>query len=406
MSAMRRSTLLLAAAIGVVTGFAVLGFERLVVDVGVDHVLDAPLVVLAILPGIGLVLAELARRVIGGGVSPATSDAYLLAYHDGVPLGWRAFAGRITASIATLGTGGAMGLEGPSLYIGSTFADRAARRVDSTPNRRGQALLAAGAAAGVAAIFKAPATGAVFALEVPYQDDFGRRALAPSLVAAACGYLAFASVDGTSPLFPVHSSLPIDFADIASAILLGLVCGALARGFAWLLVVAKHWSEQQRTQVRLVVATAGSALAFVVARVATGESLTIGPGYNVLQWVSLQNTVGVIIVILLVRALATTSTVAGGGSGGLFIPLVLLGALTGRAVGVGLHRDAAGFTVLGVAAFLGAGYRVPLAALMFVAETTGKPGFVVPALLATTAADLIMGNSSVTTYQRRTTPLH
>ncbi len=402
MATMRRSTLLLAAAVGAVTGFAVLGFERLVVDVGVDHLLDAPLVVIAVLPGVGLVIAEIIRRTLGGGVSPATSDAYLLAYHDGVPLGWRAFVGRVGASIATLGTGGAMGLEGPSLYIGATFADRAARFF----GEHEQALLAAGAAAGVAAIFKAPATGAVFALEVPYQDDFGRRALAPSLVGAACGYLAFASVDGTSPLFPVRGSLPIDFADIASAVLLGLVCGVLARGFAWLLVGAKQWSERHRARVRLAVAAAGSAVVFVVARLAAGESLTIGPGYNVLRWAALQHAAGVLVVILVVRALATTSTVAGGGSGGLFIPLVLLGALTGRALGVSLHRDAGGFTVLGVAAFLGAGYRVPLAALMFAAETTGKPGFVVPALLATTAADLVMGRASVTTYQRRTAPLH
>ena len=57
------------------------------------------------------------------------------------------------------------------------------------------------------------------------------------------------------------------------------------------------------------------------------------------------------------------------------------------------------FIVIGVAAFLGAGYRVPLAAVMFVAETTGRPSFVVPGLIAAVAAELVMGHSSVTTYQ-------
>ena len=56
-------------------------------------------------------------------------------------------------------------------------------------------------------------------------------------------------------------------------------------------------------------------------------------------------------------------------------------------------------TVVGVAAFLGAGYRVPLAGVMFVAEATGHPGFVVPGLLAAVAAELVMGRSSVTAYQ-------
>ncbi len=58
-------------------------------------------------------------------------------------------------------------------------------------------LLVAGAAAGFAAIFKAPATGAVFALEVPYQDDLARRMLLPALVSSASSYLVFVAINGT-----------------------------------------------------------------------------------------------------------------------------------------------------------------------------------------------------------------
>ncbi len=98
-------------------------------------------------------------------------------------------------------------------------------------------------------------------------------------------------------------------------------------------------------------------------------------------------------------------TVAGGGVGGLFVPLVVAGALLGRlAVGVVGGGNTTLFVVIGVAAFLGAGYRVPLAAVMFVAETTGRPGFVVPGLLAAVAAMLVMGRGSVTTYQRGSQP--
>ncbi len=108
-------------------------------------------------------------------------------------------------------------------------------------------------------------------------------------------------------------------------------------------------------------------------------------------------------MILVIRCLATTATVAGGGVGGLFIPLVVAGALLGRAT-AGLIGDPKSslFVIIGVAAFLGAGYRVPLAAVMFVAEASGRPGFVVPALLAAVAAALVMGSASVTTYQRAT----
>ena len=105
------------------------------------------------------------------------------------------------------------------------------------------------------------------------------------------------------------------------------------------------------------------------------------------------------------RCLATAVTVAGGGVGGLFVPLVVAGALLGRlAVGVVGDAHITLFVVIGVAAFLGAGYRVPLAAVMFVAETTGRPGFVVPGLLAAVAAMLVMGRGSVTAYQRGSQP--
>ena len=87
--------------------------------------------------------------------------------------------------------------------------------------------------------------------------------------------------------------------------------------------------------------------------------------------------------------------------GGVFIPLVVGGAIVGRIVGDVFNTvDPTLYVLLGMAAFLGAGYRVPLAAVMFVAETTGQPGFIVPALFAAVAADLVMGEVSITTFQR------
>jgi CIC family chloride channel protein len=90
----------------------------------------------------------------------------------------------------------------------------------------------AGAAAGVAAIFKAPATGAVFALEVPFRDDLARRMLLPSLVAAASGYLTFVAVHGTTPLFEVVGSPDFALGDVLGAVALGAAAGLAARLFA------------------------------------------------------------------------------------------------------------------------------------------------------------------------------
>src|SRR5690606_302531 len=120
---------ILAAATGAITGLVVAGFERLVVEEVFARVLESPSWVIGVLPGIGLLVAFAARRFVGGGVSAATADEYLHAFHDPTHrLGWRALAGRLTAAVATLGSGAPMGLEGPSLYAGATIGSNLQRR--------------------------------------------------------------------------------------------------------------------------------------------------------------------------------------------------------------------------------------------------------------------------------------
>jgi CIC family chloride channel protein len=398
-----------AALVGAVTGLLVAVFDRLVVDVVFERVLELPASLLACSPGVGLLLALLARRVIGGGVSPSTSDEYLRAYHDpDVRLGWRAFAGRIVAAVATLGSGGPMGLEGPSLYIGATIGADAQRRAGHRFAGVDRATLTvAGAAAGVAAIFKAPATGAVFALEVPYKGDFARRMLLPALVAAATGYLVFVWINDTDPLFPIDGSVAFGYRDLVGAAAVGVIAAGGARGFSWLLRHAKRVPAGRRPLLSTLAAGGVIAVLFAAGDAVTGEPLVLGSGYQVLTWVAdPSRSAWAILAVFVLRALATSATVAGGGVGGLFIPLVVAGALTGALVGTVVNPgDLDLFIVIGVAAFLGAGYRVPLAAVMFVAETTGRPSFIVPGLIAAVAAELLMGGVSVTDYQHdHTTP--
>jgi len=263
-------------------------------------------------------------------------------------------------------------------------------------------LLVAGAAAGIAAIFKAPATGAVFAIEVPFQEDLARRMLLPALVAAASGYLSLVAINGTTPLFPVHGSPPFSVVDLAGAAALGLSAGFGARLFAALIHWAKRVSSLGHRAVRVGASGATIAVLFAIGRGLTGQSLVLTPGYGVVTWaLAPDRAVALLLAVLLLRCLATTAAVAGGGVGGLFVPLVVAGALLGRAFGAVFGVTDSLFLVIGIASFLGAGYRVPLAAVVFVAETTGRPGFVVPGLIATVVAELVMGRSSVTAYQTR-----
>lgn len=393
--------MLACALVGAATGLLVAVFDEIVAGHLLPAVFGAPLWLGAVLPVAGLTVSAVLLHVARLG--PGTADEYLHAYHDPAhPLTVRHLAIRGVAALATLGSGAPMGLEGPSLYAGSTLGAAVQRRLPR-PFRHAdhRTLLVAGAAAGVAAIFKAPATGVVFALEVPYRDDLARRMLLPALVASTTGYLVFASMHGTEPLFDVVGSPAFSIRDLGGAVVLGGFAGIGARLFAKAVRVAKGFTERPPL-LRLAIAGPMLIGLFALTRALTGESLTLGSGYTTIDWAAAGgHAIWLLVVVLVIRTLATSAAVAAGGAGGIFIPLAVGGALVGRISGdlVG-SVDASLFTVVGVAAFLGAGYRVPLASVMFVAETTGQPGFVIPGLIAAVVAELMMGDASVTPYQR------
>jgi CIC family chloride channel protein len=399
-------TLLFAAATGVVVGLVVLAIERVTVEGLLDTVADQPLWIQALAPTVGLLVAAACLHWVEGGASSSTSDEYVKAFHDqgDDPVPLRPFFGRILASIATIGYGGALGLEGPSIYAGAVVGSTAQRRFARFFSREdAKLLLVAGAAAGVSAIFKAPATGALFAIEVPYRADLARRNVLPAMVAAATSYLAFAAFDGTTPILPVDAAGSFGWEEIGGALAVGVICGVGARLFSAALRTLRGRSFTATPLVTRIVA-AGAVLALLVwlTDVVVDAPLSLGPGYDVIQWAT-QPDKGFWLVafLLLARLVAVLATYGGGGAGGLFIPLVVLGALSGRLVGdvVGI-TDTPLLVVVGMAAFLGAGYRTPLAGVVFVAETTGSPAFVVPALLATAASQLLLSDSSVAVGQR------
>jgi CIC family chloride channel protein len=393
-----REVVLLAAVTGALTGGAVALFEWVAREQLFDHLRQQSAGVQVAAPFVALVLASGVLRWFGRGANPATADEYVHNFHQrDHTLPWRPVLPRLTASALTLGLGGALGYEGPAVYAGAAIGSALHRRLGRFI--RGldpKLLLVCGAAAGVAAVFKAPATGLVFALEVPYREDFARRLLLPAGIAAAVSYVTFVAFAGTEPLFSVGGTHPdLALRDLGTAALLGVGCGVGARLFTHAVARAKEISAQVRPAVRIVVAGTALVAIAALAQLVFGEALTVGAGYDSVTWaLDPDRATGLVLLLLLLRAGATVATVAGGGVGGLFIPLVVEGALVGRLLGSGTL-----FPLVGMAAFLGAGYRVPLAGVMFVAESTGRPGFVVPGVIASMVAQLFMGRHSASIHQ-------
>ncbi len=405
----RPSRLLLAAiGVGSVVGLAVAVLENLVIEILLEELLELPLYVQAITPLVGLLLSRALLQTLGQGCSPSTSEEYVTAFHarhpalPAVPL-----RARLAAGVATIGFGGALGLEGPSIYMGSAIGLRFHARLERWLGKdAGKLLLTAGAAAGVSALFQAPATGLIFALESPYRDDVAHRALLPSLMASAASFLTFAWMPfierGTEWGFAFRTSLGAG--ELMGAVAIGIGAGFGGRTFAWAIRQAKALGERWSPwSLALAGGVVLGGLAVVADRVFE-EPLTLGPGFGIVDWFLEERSLMVIVLLFFFRAVATLATVGGGGVGGLFIPLAVQGFILGSVVGDALRllewgSDDNIWPILGLAAFLAAGYRTPIAAVMFVAESSGGTA-VVPALVAAAVSQLVAGESSVSAGQR------
>ncbi|MGI9621508.1 MAG: chloride channel protein [Acidimicrobiales bacterium] len=399
-------TILASVVVGILVGVLVAAFDYVTLELVLEEVLHQPVWVQAIAPFIGLSVAALILRYLGNRASPATSDEYVRAYHERTPdLPLRELPAKLLAGVATIGSGGSVGLEGPSIYAGATIGQNI-QDLFGRFFRRDEAkiLLTAGAACGVAAIFKTPATGVMFALEAPYRDDVARRALLPALLASAAGFLVFAAIIGTDPVFPRlgRTDQQVDVADLLGGAIIGLVAGMAARGYASLVRRAKHMAQELPLPHRLLGAGLILAGFIVAANAVFDDSVTSGPGFEAVTWLLEEDrSLALIAALFAFQIGATLTTIAGGGVGGLFIPLAVQGIIMGSFIGELLGEEQTSlYPTVGLAAFLGAGYRAPITAVMFVAESTGASPYVVPALVAAAMSQLVAGESSVAAYQR------
>ncbi|MDQ3932477.1 MAG: chloride channel protein, partial [Actinomycetota bacterium] len=246
-------------------------------------------------------------------------------------------------------------------------------------------------------------------LEVPLKDDIARHAVLPALVASATGYLGQAVFFGTQPLLPVERIPAFTSRNLVATIVVGVACGAGARLFVRMLHPIRQATSTWSGVSQVLVGGTITGLAGVAAIWLFGSPDVLGIGYPAVRAIaSLQppyDVPWVIAVFLVLKALATGATLVGGGAGGVFIPLVIMGAAIGGLSaelvgGVIPGLDVALFPLVGMAAFLGAGYHTPLAAVTFVAETTGSANYIVAGLLAAAFAYGVMGRRSISTRQR------
>ena len=281
---------------------------------------------------------------------------------------------KFVGGVIAIGSGLALGREGPTVQMGASVAVRIGRafRLSSEDCR---ALLAAGAGAGLATAFNAPLAGAAFVLEELVRS-FDQRIVIAGLAAAATAIDVMRALRGdaldfhVAPLSDVTAESRIFF--FALGALLGFVGIAYNRAVLLGLATAERLPIPIEVRAALIGAAVGA--------IAWGWPGLVGGGDPLTQS-ALAGTADLAFLptIFLVRFALGPVSYATGAPGGLFAPLLTLGAQFGLMFGAACHSvfpwlDAppVSFALVGMAAFFSATVRAPLTGMILVSEMTGN----------------------------------
>ncbi|MBZ9937169.1 H(+)/Cl(-) exchange transporter ClcA [Mesorhizobium sp. BR1-1-16] len=300
-----------------------------------------------------------------------------------------------------IGSGLALGREGPSVQMGATLAHLIGKwfRCDWDDCRM---LLAAGAGAGLATAFNAPIGGAIFVLEELVRRFETRIAIA-ALGASATAIAVSRAILGDQHDFTIAALAPPSTASFPIYVIFGGIAGLVAIAYNRSILGALNTFDRF-SGVPVVVKAA--LVGVLVGLIAWFAPELVGGGDPLTQNALLgEGTLAGTALIFAIRFVLGAVSYAAGTPGGLFAPMLVLGADLGLGVGLvastllpGLGIDPRGFALVGMAAFFAGVVRAPLTGLVLVAEMTASTTLLVPMLGATFCAMLVttvLGNPPI-----------
>lgn len=368
----------------------------------------------AIVPGLvlGCLIAGLIMQFLTPDADEHSTEEIIRSYHEHQGhINMRPVAAKLLAAISTVGFGGSAALEGPGIYGGGAIGSwvwarfRSLHRFNLDARDR-RIMLICGAAAGMSAVFRAPFTGIVFALEMPYKDDLAHEALLPSLIASVVSFMTLSSFLGSAPLFDFASPTSFTHKDLLWCALLGLIIGLLAMAFVItfrrvrVFCIKLTWPHWLKMSVGgLLTGLCG----VIFLHFYSGGLVPLGPNYEAVGLILSHAHSSVELVSFgLLKLAATAFTLGVGGVSAMFVPLFLSGGAFGMAFAQSIVHSPtpALYAAVGMACFISAGYKTPLAAVVFVAEATGGHAFIIPALVGAAVAYAVSGDASASGDQR------
>ncbi len=293
----------------------------------------------------------------------------------------------------TVGSGGPFGAEGPIIQTGGALGSILSQFLTLAPSER-RTLLACGAAAGLAGVFKTPFAGVMMAVEL-LVFEFRARSFIPIALASACGTLVAMAFRGTGAVFPVTAGFTPRAAELPLWIGLGVGCA----GLAWVMTRALYSCEalfehiEQRWHIWFPLIPAAGGLA--VGGIGWFYPQVFGMGYNVIaDLLANPHSAGQLVGVGMAKLAAFAVALGSGSSGGTFAPALMIGGSLGAAFGH-LARallpaaSAPGlYGLVATAALFGAIYRATPTAILFMLEVTGDIHALFPLFLVSIVADL------------------
>lgn len=390
-------------------------------DLGVVVAPNVPPWVMIAAPTAGGALVALViwlgRRPVGGEGMAMLIEAVALS---GGKIASRPVLLDALASIATVGSGGSLGREGPMIRLGAMISSWLGLRLGLPPHRV-KILVGCGAAAGLAATYNIPFGGALFAMEV-ILGNFALEIFGPIVASSVIATVIARSVVGNAPLYEAHGYTMTGAWELVPYAGLGVV-GALTSLVFMLGVGAGRKAFKRLTFVP-------PALQPLIGMPLLGllglylSPLVLGRGYGTINLAlteklhfSVRHGVPELTILLLLglaaaKLLATAVTAGCGGSGGMFTPSLCFGALVGSAYGYSAHwlwphlasEHYGAYAAVGMAAVMAGTSHAPISAILILFEFTQNYDLILPVMLAAIIASLL--SRRLRRYSIYTEPLH
>jgi CIC family chloride channel protein len=337
---------------------------------------------------VALKLGKLDRDAGGSGIPQMKA---VLEGH--MKMNWRRLLWvKFLGALSSLGSGMAMGREGPTVQMGGAIGQGLAE-VSKATVREKKALMAAGSGAGLAAAFNAPLAGVTFVLE-ELQRDFQPVVFAAALLCAATASIVSRMVSGQ---FPVFSVPPVEAPPLTSLplfLVIGVLGGVIGVLFNKVLLgVQARMMNVRKKHPMLIVVIIGLILG--LAAVVSPELLG---GGHLLSEQAIFGKLSLVFAIelLIIRFVLIHLCYGSGTPGGIFAPLLSLGALTGLIAFrlAGLFGDVssiavAACAVAGMCAMFSGIVRAPLTGVVLIGEMTGGFDMMLPLLVASFTAYIV-----------------